>query len=338
MNDDKKNNKKDLLVTLADANFVEQAKQLFSSAYFNSGWQGDYMLLAGGLSAEDAAWFESKGISVYAPPLLSDFPVGVKSYPPIVLSKLYLFTEYFKQWNRIVFLDADIIVRAPLDRLSRLDGFNAPKIETFWLKDAFAGDRSRLEELRKFCPLRGRPFSTGVMVFNTELIHGNTFKELTELYPKYKDLYQYHDDAILNLYFYKKWKPLPLMYNTIPSEMERLYGLKRDGVMANVIHFPCSPIKPWNPLSPYYEEWLANLKKAEDIDPGNRPAASGVSGAGKAFRYWQYLKYRRLLLITRRLLIIINWPAIDKQIGRLGLFIKKKNRRLYNLISLKNDK
>jgi len=38
--------KKHLLVTLANENYINQAKQLFSSAYFNGGWDGDYLLLA----------------------------------------------------------------------------------------------------------------------------------------------------------------------------------------------------------------------------------------------------------------------------------------------------
>ena len=38
--------KKNLLVTLADENYIDRAKQLFSSVYFNAGWKGDYMLLA----------------------------------------------------------------------------------------------------------------------------------------------------------------------------------------------------------------------------------------------------------------------------------------------------
>jgi len=38
--------KKSVLVTLADENYIYQAKQLFSSVYFNVGWRGDYMLLA----------------------------------------------------------------------------------------------------------------------------------------------------------------------------------------------------------------------------------------------------------------------------------------------------
>ena len=56
--------KKDLLVTLADENFLDQAKQLFSSVYWNAGWKGDYMLLAHEIPESKLKWFRDKGILV----------------------------------------------------------------------------------------------------------------------------------------------------------------------------------------------------------------------------------------------------------------------------------
>lgn len=50
--------KKNLIVTLADKNYIDQAKQLFSSVYFNAGWNGDYMLLAHEISESELRWFK----------------------------------------------------------------------------------------------------------------------------------------------------------------------------------------------------------------------------------------------------------------------------------------
>jgi lipopolysaccharide biosynthesis glycosyltransferase len=111
-------NKKDLIVTLADANFVDQAKQLFSSVYFKAGWAGDYLLLTNNLSDLDRAWFENKGIIVYNQPLISKEAFSEKAYPPLLFSKFYLFTRYFKKWRKVIFLDADIIVRGSLEELA----------------------------------------------------------------------------------------------------------------------------------------------------------------------------------------------------------------------------
>ena len=113
--------KKCVLVTLADKNYLVQAKQLFSSVYHNSGWKWDYMLLAHEIPDDQLAWFREKGILVKHVRSLSkrDFPW----LPATVLSKFYVFTEEFKKWDIVVFLDGDIIVRASLDGLTKLITF-----------------------------------------------------------------------------------------------------------------------------------------------------------------------------------------------------------------------
>ena len=55
---------KNLFVTLADKNYLDQIKQLFSSIYFNAGWNGDCMLLSHEIADSDLEWFQSRGILV----------------------------------------------------------------------------------------------------------------------------------------------------------------------------------------------------------------------------------------------------------------------------------
>ena len=86
--------KKNLLVTLADKNYITQAKQLFSSVYWNAGWNGDYMLLTGKETPENKLkWFRKKGILIKKCKLLEKKNVGLQNHPPIVLSKFYLFKK-----------------------------------------------------------------------------------------------------------------------------------------------------------------------------------------------------------------------------------------------------
>lgn len=322
-------NQKDLLVTLADANFVTQAKQLFSSVYFNAGWEGDYLLLACGISEADLNWFRAKGILVYERPFLADSPLGVKAYPPIVLSKLYLFKEYFKSWSKIIFLDADIIVQASLDDLLNLTGFNAPKAETFRLRHEFIVDKNKNKEIRKKYNFRALAFNTGILVFDSKLIKEDTYSELIALYNQYKDLYQYQEESALNLFFYQKWNRLPITYNSAPAHMSYIYKINKNKLLAIVIHFFCEKIKPWDSQSLYYEEWSNNLRKAEKIDLQKRPAAAGTIGAEEQRRYLRKLKRRRIFYFPSRL--------IDHYIGQIGLLIKKINPKLYELIRLKKD-
>ncbi len=56
--------KKNLLVTIANKDYLLLAKQLFSSVYFNAGWKGDYMLLSCLVPEEDLKWFRQKGILI----------------------------------------------------------------------------------------------------------------------------------------------------------------------------------------------------------------------------------------------------------------------------------
>lgn len=53
-----------VLITLADENFIEQAKQLFSSVYHNAGWSEDYMLLAHNIPEMKLKWFRERGILI----------------------------------------------------------------------------------------------------------------------------------------------------------------------------------------------------------------------------------------------------------------------------------
>ena len=57
-------NKKKLLVTLADKDYINQAKQLFSSVYWNTGWKGNYLLPANEIPEKKLKWFRDEGILI----------------------------------------------------------------------------------------------------------------------------------------------------------------------------------------------------------------------------------------------------------------------------------
>ena len=116
--------KKNLLVTIADEGYVDAAKQVFSGAYFNAGWKGDYMLLSYKIPEEKLKWFRDKGIIVKkCEPLVDEKKFG--RWFSAALSRLYLFKTEFKKWNKIVYIDGDMIIRASLDDLLKINGFAA---------------------------------------------------------------------------------------------------------------------------------------------------------------------------------------------------------------------
>ena len=140
-----------LLATLADKNYIDQAKQLFSSVYFNAGWKGDYMLLSYEIPEEDLQWFRDKGILIKrCEPIYNQ---NIAHLPPVVEGKFYLFSHELKKWQNIIFLDADIIVRASLDDLTRIKGFAAvqslynPKLYQHFIPSRKMNKKSVLELL-----------------------------------------------------------------------------------------------------------------------------------------------------------------------------------------------
>jgi lipopolysaccharide biosynthesis glycosyltransferase len=268
---EQKRNHDALLVTLADRNFIDQAKQLFSSVYWNAGWKGDYMLLAHEIPEKDLKWFRDKGILVKKCKPITD--LTMYNRPPTVYDKFYLFTPEFKKWENIVYIDADIIVRASLDRLAKLRGFWAvrdfgePKLINQVLKKG----------VKKICNEGYSPnrpaFNSGVMAFSTEIIKKDTLQDMIRIFRRDIQISLYADQLILNLYFYKRWKKLPLGYNVL-NHIFKYYYYKLHEVDAICIHFVTQTYpyhRAWDEKNYFYPEWKNNLDKAELIDLSRIP-------------------------------------------------------------------
>jgi lipopolysaccharide biosynthesis glycosyltransferase len=332
---------KNLVATLADENFVEQTKQLFSSVYHNAGWKGDYLLLSAGIPEDKLKWFRNKGILIYKCIPLSNDTIGLSKRSPITLCKFYLFKPEFKKWENIIFLDADIIVKAPIDNLAKVKGFaaayNAYNKE-LRLRDEFLGEQDittkeqsiLYQKLIENFNLRGKTFNAGVMAFNTQIIEKNTFSKLNSLFMLYKPVHVNGDQPTFNLFFYKNWQHLPRVYNASAS----VFKLKC------IILHAMGKSKLWFPESYYYNEWKNNLQMAKNID---------ISKTVQNIKPWPELKiwiYNFLFYLFFLIYPIIkifdrSYCEIDRRVGLIGKFIKKNCPRLYdnlNTIKVKINK
>ena len=277
MNEEDDGMKKDLLVTLADGNYVDQARQLFSGVYWNAGWKGDYMLLAYNILQKDLRWFRDKGIIIReCEPVLTESETYIGHAPLTTLCKFYLFTPEFKKWKNVVFLDGDIIVRGSLDSLTEVKGFAAVRILNIFgtlLEGQFNSRNSHnqhlFKELGNKCDLEKPAFNSGVMAFCTDIIFADDFQNIKKTFFHFKDILHISEETVLNIYFYDKWQELSQIYNICPSYEMYLSGCAPADLKGIVLHpysnFPGG--KPWNLKSPLYSEWSANLNKAEIIDP-----------------------------------------------------------------------
>lgn len=315
-------NKKNLIVTLADKNYIKQAKQLFSSVYWNAGWKGDYMLLSYEIPEEELKWFLDKEILVKRCAPVS-FTSHLKNtrHPELVFSKFYLFLSEFKKWKNIVYLDADIIVRGSLDELTKVKGFAAPNATSINLKKEFVHSKKKTyKKLIKDYPLTGSAFNSGIFAFNTNLIKEDTFPRLKELVKLYGELNIHSEEPTLNLLFYKKWEKLPWVYNLYPGYLLHACGIQHEKIKGIIIHFvACS--KPWEKTSFFYDEWQDNLRKAESINLNSRPPAK---------KKWTEKEIKLNALYLNLKFAIYYIPRhIDRLLGRAGTFLKKHNPNIY---------
>jgi lipopolysaccharide biosynthesis glycosyltransferase len=292
--------KKDLLVTLADDNYVDQARQVFSSAYWNGGWRGDYMLLACGIPEGGVQWFRDKGILVrHCEPVLTGSEKRIGHAPLTTLSKFYLFTPEFKKWKSILFLDGDTLVRGSLDGLAAIQGFGAVRILNVLrttLKGSFhrrnENNRHLFERLEVRCDLSRPAFNSGVMAFSTDIISDEDFENLKGALIRFEEIIYISEETVLNLYFYDKWQELSQVYNICPSYEMYHRGCGANNLRGIVYHtysnFPGG--KPWYPTSPLHSEWQSNLEKADMIDITNPRAPIRTLSTTEEAEYDVYLK------------------------------------------------
>lgn len=325
-----------LLVTLANQSFVEQAKQLFSSVYHNAGWKGDYMLLADDISENDLEWFKKKEIIIYNCNPLWGSSIG-KGYNPVVLNKFYLFTSYFKKWNRIIYIDADVIVKGPLNKLTKLNGFAAVK-STVNLGDQFIHDNQQYKLIENKYKTVAKSFNTGFFVFPASLIKDDTIDSLLKLFENYKDISLYADEAILNLYFYKNWKSLPYIYNYLITIDLLNNNYKPAYSNALLYHFikidGIEKCRPWHPENIFYEEWNYNLQRAEEINI-SKPIKVAEWSISNVLLNSFILKFSFLFNFIFNIYDGIKTlckksdELMHRVAGNIGLLIKKRNEKLY---------
>jgi lipopolysaccharide biosynthesis glycosyltransferase len=185
-------------------------------------------------------------------------------------------------------------------------------------------------------------FNSGLLVINTKTITNSLFNDLNKLIIKYTPDALCSDQALLNLYFYKKWKKLPRSYNMLINIAYINYCLKANEVKGAIIHFAVSP-KPWEKGNKFYAEWKNNLALAEKMDLKNIRAPSRIWSNKELIVYDAYLKIRWIIVKTYSYVPIPIRNQIDKlkevppRIAyKIGRVIKKVSPKLYYKLGCKN--
>jgi len=327
---------RDIIVFLADSNYVEQAKQLFSSTYWKAGWKGDYMLLSHQIPDNELIWFRDKGVLIRECIPLFDKTIG-KNYSPIVLDKLYLFKTEFKKWKNVVFLDSDIIVRGSLEKLTKIKGFASVK-SFLSLRGEFLEDSDLISEISINYNLNDRAFCTGIMAFSTNIITDNTYDDIINLFKKYEKAFLFGEEGVLNLYFYQRWKKLPNVFGLDITPIAHL-KIKPVDIHSVVIHFVRVEnkvgYKPWEEENPYFSEWAENLLKSENIDLSVVQKVKTWTWCKIKYHSWLYEFYLKYCFKVCRTIphltpfISFIFSCWDRLVGFVGKYIKRFCPYLY---------
>jgi lipopolysaccharide biosynthesis glycosyltransferase len=285
---------KNLVVVLSDRNHINQAKQVFSSVFFKAKWKGDMLLLSHNIPNNQLHWFRERHILVKAyKPITTKF---IGNDPPVFLSKFNLFRVYFKKWKVIIYLDTDVIVRSPLNKLSKLKGFYAaPEENGKKLRDQFiksekltsVTNNKLVKKLRKKFNFNRPSFNAGVLVFSSGIIKKDTFNRIKKLFKLYANISLFSDQTIENLFFYGSWKKLARIYNIYPEHYFVKRKLPYSKISGAILHFVGigKNVKPWNKKNYFYKEWRFNLKRSEFI---NRNKV--ISSKSKATLFRKFLE------------------------------------------------
>ena len=141
----------------------------------------------------------------------------------IMLHKIHIFQPYFKNWDRVFYIDAGASIQKRLDPFFKLDctdkllaNSDAQPTYVWKLYDQFDKTTYPLiyEKLRNDFNLEIDYFQATIMMYDTNIIKEDTFSTLLNLVSKYP-LCNTVDQGILNLYFnglYHYWKQIPLKY------------------------------------------------------------------------------------------------------------------------------
>ncbi|TVR77449.1 MAG: hypothetical protein EA412_11145 [Chitinophagaceae bacterium] len=318
------NKKSAAIAVLSDENYLEAAKQVIYSSFKYGNWKGDYILLAHNVKEQNLRWFEDRGVYILKTSSLIKTEVWEKAlgkgkdWPEVVYSKLYLLSPELASWEKVIFLDSDVFVRKAMNALLDFEGFAAreeslsrnlmyqfiPDLET--LGSEHETELSKLKAQYDFSAIS---FNVGVMVIPTAENTTAKFQKIIDLANEIHGLAYFPEQAVFNLFFYKKWENIPYVYNDFYTHdwfNKHGFWRRKNDKDAVILHCAGKP-KPFEKESIYFSEWSENYKK---VDLLFNITQSGETPDSKSIQ-----KIERL-------------NRMNKPIGKLGLFWWRLKKRL----------
>jgi len=130
--------------------------------------------------------------------------------------KFYMFDVYFKQWDKLLYIDSGMHIYNSLDRIFNIEpaqylfahSDNYPKYVNK-LDSQFVKNNKYFNTLQNKYNLKKEDYFQSTMIlFNTNIIKDNTVSNLINLINTYP--IGNGDQAYINLEFIDNWKPMPI--------------------------------------------------------------------------------------------------------------------------------
>lgn len=184
-----------------------------------------------------------------------------------------LIEEYFLKYSKVIFLDADVIVKTSITELWNLEVGNNHLLAVP-LTSKHSGIVSGARGLPSYkligIPCDTRTFNAGVMVLNLNLWRRDSISQLVIKYLReYNEHVLWWDQDGLNAILYNKWQPIHAKWNAITSHLIS----QEDSLLTKeefedvcsapfIIHY-AGPLKPWNPNydGPFKNVFIEYLNK-----------------------------------------------------------------------------
>jgi len=199
----------DVIIMVADQNYLDHAKSLLVNFRRQGEWEGDFCLISPGEC--DTADIERRGIDVFhVPDTEWDFMV-----------KFWAFTPYFQKWKRALCVDIDIMVQRNIQRVFDGLGPRLPAILCnfedgsilgglkYWDQQSGDGPDAHPDVYEKmearFPHINERMFNAAFIFYAPDSMPPETRDELRELNEEFKDANPSSaDQMLLNLHLYHR--------------------------------------------------------------------------------------------------------------------------------------